>query len=234
MTPYYLYSNGKLKKVEKEKPEKWHIFAPHYDSKRDITPEYEGKLLEWRDYVATLQPIEVHPDLQAIWKEGEKYYPGKDFKWGTAPDNRKVVYDDEDDYKLAQYEAKHELSPTPKSMAIPLPVESEESQEEDIYVMFQDLVTQTGIKDSILIEAYYKGNLSEELRDRIRKQYPKIEWCIVESESTYPLTQKQMEDIWDHAVLHCETKGNDSLLKQIISPDKAAYLKQHFNITIKE
>lgn len=69
---------------------------------------------------------------------------------------------------------------------------------------------------------------------RIEDDFPEQESQKSESDPTYTLTQEQMEDIWDHAVLHCETKGNDSLLKQIISPDKAAYLKQHFNITIKE
>lgn len=45
-------------------------------------------------------------------------------------------------------------------------------------------------------------------------------------------TPQAISDVWDHAVLDKETNQDDTLLKRIISPDKATYLKQHFNINL--
>lgn len=51
---------------------------------------------------------------------------------------------------------------------------------------------------------------------------------IQPSEKTYPLTAKQISDIWDAGSIYGRRRKN---FKNV--PDKATYLKEHFNIYIE-
>jgi len=72
-TMYYLYTNGKLKKVEREEPQRHQYEAGQTDI-------YLTHLNIFKEYVSSLPEISVHPDLQKIWKEGSSPVEGKDFQ----------------------------------------------------------------------------------------------------------------------------------------------------------
>lgn len=96
--PYYLYTNGKLKKVEREKPDQSKYVHP------GAFQDHSGI---YRDYINSLPSIEVHEDLKKVWKELQVFYEGKDFKLDP-------VYD--------PHGQPHDVL---GFMAIPLPVEAE-------------------------------------------------------------------------------------------------------------
>ena len=150
MTPYYLFTNGKLKKVEREEPD----WLSYKNNVKD-NDRWEADVNRWVEYMNSIVPIEVHPDLQVIWKEGGKYYEGKDF----------------------QIAKRYPVGLKYCDCAIPLPGEAEEP--------------------------------------------------------TYPLTAKQISDLWN-AADNWRLRGGYDLNGKRLMPDKTTYLKQHFNITIKE
>lgn len=73
--PYYLYTNGKLKKVERQEPTKEEWKESKYPVDNFL---HEKRMFD--QYINSLPSIEVHEDLKKVWKEGERYYEGKDFQ----------------------------------------------------------------------------------------------------------------------------------------------------------
>jgi hypothetical protein len=75
MTPFYLYTNGALKLVDREEP--GDVFK---GGAGGFGYMYMAKEKEkWESYISTLPSIEVGMNLKAIWKEGDKPIEGKDF-----------------------------------------------------------------------------------------------------------------------------------------------------------
>lgn len=69
--PYYLYTNGVLKLVDRERPQvKGVVFEG------SITHEV---LTAYDNWFNSLPSIAVSDDLKAKWKEGQRYEDGKDF-----------------------------------------------------------------------------------------------------------------------------------------------------------
>src|SRR5688572_24387810 len=128
--PYYLYSGGKLKKVERRKPEEWQFGSSSMCS----TSDYDVAMNKWESYLRDLPEIEVSPDFAKKCKEGGKYYEGVDFELDI--DYREEIDKDVD-------------------VAIPLPVESEHPLEyHGISYNGGKVESEEGQEDFKLLEEY--------------------------------------------------------------------------------
>lgn len=68
--PYYLYTGGVLKLVDREEPS----YFDHLDKNK-----YHNACEVWADYINALPSIAVSDDLKAKLKEGDRPVEGKDF-----------------------------------------------------------------------------------------------------------------------------------------------------------
>lgn len=69
--PYYLYTNGVLKLVDREEPS----YFDHLDKNK-----YHNACEVWADYINALPSIAVSDDLKKVFVEGKRYEEGKDFR----------------------------------------------------------------------------------------------------------------------------------------------------------
>jgi hypothetical protein len=113
MTPYYLYTNGKLKKVERQLP-----VEDNYKTSRYPEADYNHDKRLFEMYLDKLPDIEVSPELKKLWKEGQHLQEGVDFKLSTWVPPIPETYED---YQMALHDSKHELSSPPRTIAIPIP-----------------------------------------------------------------------------------------------------------------
>ena len=76
---YYLFTKGKLKKVEREPPE--HHYSKFSEEKDNF--QYLKALREcseWSAYLRQITPFEVSPELSKLWKEGQHLQEGEGFE----------------------------------------------------------------------------------------------------------------------------------------------------------
>lgn len=167
MTPYYLYSNGKLKKVENPEPSYWQYHSRNPLKGEEDKAEYEFAQAAWINYVDRLPTIEVHPDLQAIWKEGEKYYEGKDFVIKKLTIHELLGGATTGCFSPCRtdtIEAGECSCWSKKDSAIPLPVESEESQDVLWNDVYMHLVREW-------MQTTYKGKVSNDFFAALKSKY---------------------------------------------------------------
>lgn len=124
--PYFLFTNGKLKKVERDRP-RWK--GKTYMGQPYITGEtqwnaFQDECTEYRNYIDSLPEITVHPELAKVWKEGERYYEGRDFK---------IDHCYPAGLRRGQEEYASAMVPHFCSMAEPIPLPVEESQIDDLW-----------------------------------------------------------------------------------------------------
>lgn len=110
----YYHHNSRIYLVDREEP-----IREHYDSdyKESDDRAYAHDLKRYTDYILTCPSYECR--VEGL-KEGFAEL-GKHFVWGTLPIET-IAPETEEDWKLAAYEARHELPPTPVRVAVAPPV----------------------------------------------------------------------------------------------------------------
>lgn len=133
--PLYIYTGGKLKKVEKSEPkqddfetyplplcmDKGEEQREFFKRQMSIEEDHKG----WESYVDGIPGITVHPDLAKVWKEGERPVEGKDFN--LKPQFLMSKKGEAEEWKTFEQPFYRHMCPE-RQIAIPLPVE--ESQDD--------------------------------------------------------------------------------------------------------
>lgn len=200
---YYIYraDTGKcIGPVEKEEPSPASMYMP--DRRND-----------WYQYLSTLPQIYVSEELKATWEDNQKVVEDVDFElcfWeGTAWWPVKHLVD-------------RKRKPGTNYRIMPLPQPTTENQS-PTHTSIEELISQLEDKNP------YMGRQGNFDADRRSTGYKRaiIELRLLLSGKIIT-TPEAIADVWDASVRNWRYQTDCEYLKK--QPDKATYLKQHFDI----